>query len=176
MSSFRVRTATVSDLPDVMRIWRAGIENSLGGPPPDTMDYEAYFQARLEEQTEVFRFFLVENTEGRVVAWQSVMPFRSNPATRGTMAEISLYTDPSSPGPATLAGVTAMLAHADRSPLLFLLAIIAETNLGAANLAKNFGLAHIGTMPATPKAPHLPALRMYLYTCKGVTEAGAEPS
>lgn len=166
MSSFVVRAAKPEDLGVILEIWRAGIESSLGGPPPDTIDYEAYFAARIQEQNDVFRFFLVENPEGRVVAWQSLMPFRANPATRGTMAEISVYTHPSSPGAATFKGVTEMFAHADRSPLLFLLAVIAETNGPATNLARHFNLARVGTIPETEKAPNLPALALWLYTCR----------
>jgi L-amino acid N-acyltransferase YncA len=166
MSSFRVRIAKPEDLDVIMSIWLAGIESSLGGPPPDTVDYRAYFAARIEEQNDVFRFFLIDDEHGNTVAWQSIMPFRSNPATRGTMGEISVYTHPSHHGGATAVGMTEMFAHADRSPLLFLMAVIAEGNKAARALAHRFEMQPLGIMPASLKAPSMPALAVYLYPCK----------
>jgi L-amino acid N-acyltransferase YncA len=166
MSAFKVRDARVADLDAIMEIWRAGIQNSLGGPLPETMDYPAYFKARLEEQTEVFKFFIVESPDGKVIAWQSLLPFRSNPATRGTMGEISAYTHPAHiGGRATIAGLTELFAHADRSPLHFVLAFIANPNHAASSLARHFGMQEAITLPPTPKAAHLPPLGLFIYTC-----------
>jgi L-amino acid N-acyltransferase YncA len=168
MSSFKVRDATVDDLDAIMEIWRAGINNSLGGPLPDTMDYRAYFKARLEEQNEIFKFFIVQSDEGKVLAWQSILPFRSNPATRDTMGEISAYTHPTSAsGRATMALGKELFAHADRSPLHFLVAFIAKPNLAAANLARHFGMQEATTLPISPKADSLPPLAFFYYTCGG---------
>jgi L-amino acid N-acyltransferase YncA len=168
MSSFKVRDAKVDDLDAIMEIWRAGILNSLGGPPRDTVDYPAYFKARLEEQNDIFKFFIVESNDGRVLAWQSIQPFRSNPATRDTMGEISAYTHPTSAsGRATMALGKELFAHADRSPLHFLIAFIAKPNHAAANLARHFGMREIGALPTTPKADHLPQLGVFYYTCGG---------
>lgn len=166
MSSFRVRRAEPHDLDTIMSIWLAGIRSSLGGPPPDTIDYPAYFKARIEEQTDVFRFFLIEDEHGEVVAWQSIMPFRSNPATRGTMGEISVYTHPAHSGGATHAGMTAMWAHADASPLQFLLAVIAENNKAARALAHRFEMQELGIMPKSLKVADAPALAVYVYPCR----------
>jgi L-amino acid N-acyltransferase YncA len=166
MSSFRVRRAEPEDLDVIMSIWLAGIESSLGGPPPATVDYPAYFKARIEEQNDVFRFFLIEDESGTVVAWQSIMPFRSNPATRGTMGEISVYTHPSHSGGATSAGMTAMWAHADASPLQFLLAVIAENNKAARALANRFHMQELGVMPKSLKVADTPALAVYVYPCR----------
>lgn len=167
MSSFTVRSASPDDLDVILDIWRAGIESSLGGPPPDTIDYRAYFAARIAEQTEVFRFFLIEEESGKVIAWQSIMPFRSNPATRGTMGEISVYTHPDwyTTG-ATHVGMTAMWAHADASPLQFLMAVIAEGNKAARALADRFEMQLLGLMPRSLKAEGMPALAVYMYPCK----------
>jgi L-amino acid N-acyltransferase YncA len=166
MSSFRVRGARVDDLDAIMAIWRAGIRNSLGGPLPESMDYPAYFRARLEEQDEVFKFFIVESPEGKVIAWQSVLPFRSNPATRGTMGEVSAYADPAyAHSRATLTGLTELFAHADTSPLHFLIAFIADPNQAAASLARHFGMVEAITLPISPKADHLPPLGLFVYTC-----------
>jgi L-amino acid N-acyltransferase YncA len=174
MSSFTVRSASPDDLDVILDIWRAGIESSLGGPPPDTIDYRAYFAARIEEQTDVFRFFLIQEEGGKVVAWQSILPFRSNPATRGTMGEISVYTHPDwYTSGATHFGMSAMWAHADASPLLFLMAVIAEGNKPARALADRFEMQLLGLMPKSPKAETMPALAVYLYPCKAAPHSGS---
>jgi L-amino acid N-acyltransferase YncA len=164
--SIAARVGTMADLERIYAIWEGGIENSLGGKPPDGVDYKAYYRARLEESNETFPFFVVEKS-GLVVSWTSLTPFRANIAVRDSMAEISVYTDPAYWGqPVTTPAVDMLFAHADASPdLQFLVAFIATTNSRASGLARQYGLIKMHELAPNVKAPDNPPLNLYLYRC-----------
>jgi L-amino acid N-acyltransferase YncA len=120
----------------------------------------------------VFQYFVVENDEGEIVSWQSLSPFRSNPAVAGIMAELSAYASPTAaPGRPTLLGLEAAMRFADQSPLHYVVAFIAETNPKALRLAEHVGLKRIGTFPRSPQAAHLPELAYLVYPCQNSQQA-----
>jgi L-amino acid N-acyltransferase YncA len=174
--AYLVRGGRVEDLDAIYDIWRQGIINSLGAAPSGDTDYRAYFQHRLESQNDVFRYFVVENAAGEIISWQSLSPFRSNPAVAGIMAELSAYTaSEQMPGRPTLLGLEETFRFADRSPLHYVVAFIAMNNARALRLADHLGMLHIGTFPKAPQAPHLPELAYLVYPCKTSSEAAAHP-
>ena len=164
--SIVARVGNNADLERIYAIWEGGIENSLGAPPPDGVDYKAYYRARLEESNETFPFFVVEK-DGVVVSWTSLTPFRANAAVRDYMADISVYTDPAYWGqPVTTPAVDMLFAHADANPnLQFLVAFIATTNARAVGLARQYGLIKMYELLPNVKAPANPPLNLYLYRC-----------
>lgn len=172
--AYSVRGGRVEDAEELVRIWRSGLLSSLGSPPPSGLDDVGYFRHRLETQDEVFRYFVVEDGAGDIVAWQSLSPFRSNPAVVHVMAELSAYADPAkSPGFPTLQGLQALFAHADQSPLHYVVAFITLENPKAYRLAEHFGMRRAGTLPRTPKKPENPELAYYVYPCGTPTEREA---
>lgn len=175
---YSVRAAVVEDLDAILRIWMSGVENSLGAPPTPGIDYRAYFRQRLETQSDVFKYFVVENLQGDVVSWQSLSPFRSNPAVAGIMAELSAYTSPAQmPGRPTLLGLERTFRFADESPLHYVVAFIAKNNPNALRLAQHLGMQHVGIFPNAPEAPELPELTYLVYPCgssRGSSPSGAE--
>lgn len=169
--AYTVRQGRPEDAENIHRIWLEGIEASLGSKPKGDLDYEAYFRARLETQSDVFQYFVVENDEGEIVSWQSLSPFRSNPAVAGVMAELSAYASPKHmPGRPTLLGLEELLRFADRSPLHYVVAFIQEQNQKALRLAEHVGLKRIGTFPRSPQAPHMPELAYLVYPCRSSAE------
>ncbi len=163
---FRVRQATIDDLDDVLGIWRRGIESSLGTPPPQDKDYKTYFAERLLNQTEIFSFTCAETLDGLVVGWISLSPFRSNPAVKGVMAEMSAYVDPEHVASGiTGFAVKSVLARADASPLQYIVAFTLETNDGVLQLCKRFGFTLVGSYPVSPKAPDATPLAYLVRPC-----------
>lgn len=174
--SYIVRQGRPDDASAIYHIWRDGIESSLGAKPSESDDYEAYFRGRLEAQNDTFQYFIVENEQGEIVSWQSLSPFRSNPAVAGVMAELSAYASPKhTPGRPTLLGLRALLRFADCSPLHYVVAFIAENNPKALRMAEHVGLKRIGTFPRSPQAAHLPELAYLVYPCKNSAQARQEP-
>jgi L-amino acid N-acyltransferase YncA len=178
--AYLVRSAELGDLKTIVDIWMAGVEISLGTRPPAANDYHAYFKRRLNAQNDVFKVFVVENETGDVVAWQSLSPFRSNPAVSGVMAELSAYSSPDhTPGRPTLLGLEETFRFADASPLHYVVAFIAGNNPKALRLAEHLGMQKIGTFPVAPQAPHLPPLAYLVYPCAASVGAsiagGGEP-
>ncbi|MEN9577217.1 MAG: hypothetical protein RJA70_226 [Pseudomonadota bacterium] len=168
-----MRAGTVEDAEAIHEIWLNGVENSLGSAPSGEVDYAAYFRQRLAAQNDVFKYFVVENSDGEVVSWQSLSPFRSNPAVVGVMAELSAYTSPKQmPGRPTLLGLEETFRFADRSPLHYVVAFIASSNAAALRLSEHLGMRNIGTFPIAPQAPHLPELAYMVYPCKNSKTAG----
>lgn len=170
---YTVRAGRVEDAEAIYDIWLAGIENSLGSAPSGGVDYREYFRQRLAAQNDVFKYFVVENGAGEVVSWQSLSPFRSNPAVAGVMAELSAYTSPKQmPGRPTLLGLEETFRFADSSPLHYVVAFIAKNNPRALRLSEHLGMRNIGTFPIAPQAPHLPELAYMVYPCKASKPAG----
>ncbi len=174
--SYVVRPAAVDDLDAIHQIWLEGVENSLGAPPAAGVDYRGYFKQRLEAQNEVFKYFVVEDSNREIVSWQSLSPFRSNPAVAGVMAELSAYTNPkTTPGRPTLLGLEETFRFADASPLHYVVAFIAENNPKALRLAEHLGMRQVGHFPIAPEAPHLPQLVYLVYPCRS-SQGSAPPS
>ncbi len=164
--SFRVRQATIDDLDRVLKVWTAGVESSLGTPPPPTHNYKEYFAERLLDQTDIFSFTVAESAEGEVIGWISLAPFRSNPAVKGVMAEMSAYVDPAH----VASGVTgfavkSVLARADASDLQYVVAFTLESNTGVLTLCERFGFKRVGTYPVSPKAPDAAPLVYLVRPC-----------
>jgi L-amino acid N-acyltransferase YncA len=162
--SLQVRRANPDDLPAILRIWQAGLANSLGTAPASDLDGRLHFERRLAEQEDRFPVLVVQ-ADTEIVAWQSLSPCRANPAVRGNMAEVSAYTSPAHVGRATLLGLDALFDFADASPLHHLVAFIATSNGAALRFAKHAGMHHALTLPATPRAPEAPPLALFVYAC-----------
>ncbi len=171
--SYGVRRATPRDADAIYRIWVDGAERSLGAfsVESDKTDYRDYFHGRLVERTNLFPFFVAEDSQGEVVSWQSLSPMRKHPAVAGTMAELSVYTCPSrGTGRATMAGIQKILRFADASSLHYVMAFITAKNAPALRLAGHFGMHTVGVFPSPPRAPHLPPLTCLAYPCRGIAE------
>src|SRR5579863_7183781 len=89
----RIRQSTVDDLGEVVRIWREGSTASLGIDLPDG-DYPAYFAAKIRDQDDTFQLWVQEDSDGSIMGWQSLFPFRNNPVVARLMAESSTYVCP----------------------------------------------------------------------------------
>lgn len=175
MSTF-VRRARLEDFERIYEIWLAGIENSLGGRPPDGINYEAYYRERVLRSDDIFPFFVVEN-KGEVVSWASATPYRANPAVRRSMAEISAYTDPSHQGGlATKMVLSALFKHADQCPHMHLLvAFTADTNTAAERLCKYFSMQKVYSIKPSSKHPDFRMKNMFIYVCAATSDHPVPP-
>lgn len=164
---FRSRQGTVDDVERIVAIWMEGIEGSLGTPPPPGHDYHAYFTQSLQSQDETFRFTVVEDvSSGELQGWLSLSPFRSNPAVKGIMAELSAYVHPGSKSSGVIRfGFQEMLHHADTSPLQYIVAFTLETNEPALRLLKRHGFSVLGAYPTCPKDAEAPPLVYTVRPC-----------
>lgn len=163
---FRARQGTVEDTDRIVDIWMRGIENSLGTPPPAGHDYRAYFGERLENQDDIFRFTIVENDAGDVLGWMSLSPFRSNPAVKGIMAELSAYVEPNKiASGVTGFGLDHVMRAADASLLQYVIAFCLRSNTGALKLVYRYGFKELGEYPVSSKAPDATPLVYLVRAC-----------
>ncbi len=149
----RIRTAVAGDAAAIHRIWREGSAVSLGAELPTSIDYEAAFRDKISQQDDTFKFFVGESEDGEVIGWLSLTPFRSNPALREVMAELSAYVDADQ----SRSGVVKRLLqhaweHCERTPLQYVNAFISSTNEPALGAARSAGFVVIGTFPSSPKS------------------------
>lgn len=166
---FRIRPADVEDSSAIYQIWRDGSAISLGAELPTTVDYEPQFREKIGQQDDTFKFFVAEGEDGVIGGWISLTPFRSNPAVRQVMAELSAYvrTDMLRSGIITRL-IEHTWKHAERTPLQYINAFISSANQTALVAAINVGFLIIGTLPASPKS-NAPPLT---YITKVVASAG----
>jgi L-amino acid N-acyltransferase YncA len=149
----RIRSAVVADADSVHRIWREGSAVSLGAELPTSIDYADAFREKIEQQDDTFKLWVGENDAGEVIGWLSLTPFRSNPAVREVMAELSAYVRIDQ----ARSGVVKRLLqnawdHCERTPLQYVNAFISSNNEPALLAALSTGFLIVGTLPASPKS------------------------
>jgi len=83
---------------------------------------------------------------GTITAWCSLLPMRSNPEFRDTMAELSVYVCPQYRNGGTgLKLIKAALASCSSTPIRNVFAWIAERNIATQKLARHTGASKWAT-------------------------------
>lgn len=103
--TFRIRSLTQQDYPQVYEIHQRGLDTGNGAYDRQPDSWEAFSRKKYLD----FCFVAVDEVDGqeRILGWVSLMPFGSREALSG-LAEDSIYVDPAAAG----RGVgTALLEH-----------------------------------------------------------------
>lgn len=159
-----IRPATIADLDTVYSIWEEGLKVSLGRDLPAELDKREYFSKQIREQDEDFKTFVVHSDEGKVVAWSSLVPFRANPVTRTSMAELSTYVGAASTHQNVARDLLLhTLRFADQSSLQYVVAYIAVTNERTIQIAQRGGFTVVGVIPPMARKPAGPQLAYLVY-------------
>lgn len=160
----KIRQSTLADLDAIYGIWEEGLKVSLGTQLPEDLDKREYFARQIREQDDDFKTFVVENDDGKIVAWASLVPFRANPVTRNTMAELSTYVGAASTHQNVARDLLLhTLRHADKSKLQFVVAYIAVTNERTIQIAQRGGFMMVGVIPQMARVPAGPQLAYLAY-------------
>lgn len=158
-----IRQSTLDDLEAVYAIWEEGLQTSLGRALPDNLDKREYFARQIREQDDNFKTFVVESG-GKVIAWASLVPFRANPVTRETMAELSTYVSAAAARQNVARDLLLhMLRFADGSALQYVVAYIAVTNERTIQIAQRGGFTVVGVIPPMARKPEGPQLAYLAY-------------
>lgn len=163
MDDFTIRSATASDLPAILEIWKSGVELSLGMPIA-VDDYSKYFESQLRTQCDIFKFWVAESSEKHILGWQSLQPTRNNPVVRPHFAESSTYISPHSRSRGLGTSLIAhALQHASGTQIQYVTAFVSPSNEQSIRIAAALGFDLVGTVPASPKASLKVDLLFYVY-------------
>ena len=160
-----MRPALPSELDVIYNIWKAGMEQHGYAIESDKEDkYRQFLSELIEGQDEIFRFWACEDADGRIVGWQSLMPYTNNPFSRELGGESSTYVSPD----AQDRGVAYILlyhviAHAKKTPLHHVIAFVAEDNYAVEKIGgKLGGWQEVGLLPAADKEPQRPGMKLHI--------------
>ena len=161
-----IRQASKRDCHAIFEIWQRGVSASLGFEA-NFQDGEAYFLQIIKSQDATFKVWVAENTNGKILAWQSLMPTRNNPIMRGLVAESSTYCDLNNnqKGIATqLINVASI--HADKSALQYIVGTISEKNAAMRHIVDKAGWKEVGQIPGSNKPPASDSNVFVVYVAK----------
>jgi L-amino acid N-acyltransferase YncA len=135
-----IRQATVDDLDAMIRIWEAGSGQALGCELPSNLDCRSFFRQRIEGQNDCFKVWLEETPEGELTGWQSLLPFRNNPAVMHLMAESSTYISSNYQGRGVARRLLShALSEARKSSLQWVIGFCSADNAAVLSLARSVG-------------------------------------
>jgi L-amino acid N-acyltransferase len=161
---YKIRQATIDDIPEVLRIWLAGQGLLLNQGLGDSERYKEDFRRKIESQDETFQLWLAEDDQGNVLGWQSLSPFTNSPIVKRLYAESSTYICPNQ----RVRGlgktlVAYALAQARLSSLQYVIAFVVESNTAALRIGEQLGFAQLGILPSPVRSPKIPSLVILAY-------------
>ena len=92
-TKFHCEPAVPADMPAVLRIWAAGMQQSY----PElsfTAEHRRRFRRNFRQQRAPFGFWVARGEGGEVLGWCSILPAFSHPLAQREEAEVSLYMVP----------------------------------------------------------------------------------
>ena len=166
MADGLVRHANIEDFETIFNIW---MERPGAKPlkPNHAVEYRDSLFMRLRIDHSGFGTWVYEDETGQILGWQSLAPFRANPAIRNSMAEFSMYVSKK----ARNSGVgrklmAATLAHADRSQLEYVIGYVAEPNIAMLHICGSQGFTRGPDMVPSDKNVARGILVPVFYRCK----------
>lgn len=149
-----IRTATIQDLDDIVKIWRQGVLEQGSAAEEshlkiDTLKKE--FQFQLEQQTTDFKFWICLTTDNSIAGWQSILPFHvsPNPIVKSSFGQSSTYVRKDFQGQ----GIgKILLKHAldyckTNSNIKYVFGIVLTDNKKSLKMCNEIGFHNMGTLP-----------------------------
>jgi len=161
--NYTIRQATLDDVTEVARVWAEGSMASLGFSISPS-DYEEHFAKRIASQTEEFKLWIAEDSDGSVLGWQSLLPTRNNPAIVDFMAESSTYV--SARNKAKGVGTNVMqhaLKYAERTRLQWVIGWVLQSNVPMLRICDSLGWQRVGPVARALKPPTGADLLLLVY-------------
>jgi L-amino acid N-acyltransferase YncA len=165
VDAYRIRQATIADLPEIARIWHEGQRVALGVDPGPLDDaHLGFFRARLTAQDETFQVWVAEDETPEVLGWQAVSPMRNHPGLRSRSAESSTYVSARAKG----RGVGHRLIrhaceHARDSGLFQVFAFVAVNNPAMLRILESAGWTRVGEVGPAPRLAQAAPTTFWVY-------------
>jgi len=168
-SPFIIRVAATQDMEQIRDIWLDNLHVSFDPsiPSPNVNEAEQYWTLKLREQNDVYPIWVAEDETG-VLGFLALSPMYSgHPVLNAVFGETSLYIGKGHQG----RGIGPQLlkkavSHCDSSPLKFILGTTSVVNFPSQKTLQRLGFQKMGMLPASDKAPQLPALLYFFYAAK----------
>ncbi len=165
--STKIRQACLSDLDAMVNVWKAGSHQALGTELPKNIDYRLFFRQKIESQNECFKIWIEETPEGELMGWQSILPFRNNPAVLHLMAESSTYISPVYHGKGVARRLLShAVSEARKTSLRWVIGFCSADNTAVLSLATSLGFEVGLSLAADPHSPGQPGLQMLILDLK----------
>jgi phosphinothricin acetyltransferase len=145
-----IRQATINDAEVIDHIWRQRLDEDQ---PPNEESLK-HFRKMLEEQDDVFKYWVAEDSDGKIVAWVSATPMRSNPAIRNTMAETSVYLSREVRGRGLSSRLRDhVLNQLANTSIEWILWFVGASNHASKGIVKKLPWTKLGELPPVDKKP-----------------------
>jgi L-amino acid N-acyltransferase YncA len=159
-----MRRGRPADAERIVAIWRDGINLAAEIHAADAEEPVSYFRTRLENTPEGLGYWVLE-VEGRVVGWQSLLPFYPSPLEWRYLAISSTYVERRCGVPdAGLKLVSGAAEEARRAGVAQLFAVISAKNRASIRMAKRAGWHQCGTIPVRFRGPVRMELQLFVLT------------
>ncbi|MGB5314070.1 MAG: hypothetical protein WBN38_18500, partial [Polyangiales bacterium] len=121
----------------------------------------AFFERALNEQDEVFQFWVAENGQGSVVGWEMLSAFTGDPASRRLTGEtttaLGRRSRPSKREPWSHVGYArGPPRRAHSTPLQYLFARVPTRDVLMVSVLESVGYQEVGVIPPSSKSPARP--------------------
>lgn len=163
-----IRRATLSDLPEIIRIWREGAAEAFNdNEASNSMDeasLENHFSSQLRLQNDSHRIWVYQLIDGSIAGYCSVLPMHPSPMWYMTWGILSLYIarDYQEKSIGKLL-IDFALKQTSKSSIKYVLSTVVLSNTRSINLVKKGGWQSLGKMPQNIVDNHLPDTELLVF-------------
>ena len=159
-----IRRGRPADAERIAAIWQAGVNLAAEMHAAETEDPLTYFRSRLENNPEGLGYWVLE-VKGRIVGWQSLLPFYPNPLEWRYLAISSTYVERRCGVPeAGSKLVSHAVEEARHAGVAQLFAFIVGQNRASVRMAKRTGWHQCGTVPVRFRGPVRMEMQLFVLT------------
>jgi L-amino acid N-acyltransferase YncA len=161
-----IRRAVADDAEEIARIWAEGVTFAANLTLRSDGGIVNFFKTRMPESGGKFGFWVLEK-QGKVIGWQSLLPFYPSPVLWDHLAISSTYV--ARHGGVAHAGsslISAAIANARESGLAQLLGFVPIGNRPAIRLARQTGWQPCGQIPPRHRGPMLSGFDLFVMTIR----------
>jgi len=149
-----IRQGGPADLEGVLRVCEAHAEYWDGGLPSE-IQLSAYFARALNEQDDVFQFWVAENGKGTVMGWEMLSASANDPVSQNLTGDATTCLGKQSANLGRMLATHA-IRHAVRTPLQYLFARVPTRDSLMVDVLEAVGYQEVGVIPASEKPPTRP--------------------
>jgi L-amino acid N-acyltransferase YncA len=164
-AGYQLRRAVRADIPEIIRIWKEGQGTALGVIPGDTdTGLQAFFEARIDNQTAVFQIWVADEGGRSLLGWQALSRTRNHPLLHDRVAESSTYVGSSSRGRRVGSALIAKACeHAQATGRCQIFGLVSVANESMCRILERAGWERVGDVRPPPRLPDIPTLGMWVY-------------
>jgi L-amino acid N-acyltransferase YncA len=169
-----IRRGTPADAERIFEIWQAGIKHAAEIHAGRIEEPLSYFRSRLENNPEGLGYWVLE-VKGRVVGWQSLLPFYPSPLEWRYLAISSTYVERRCGVPeAGSKLVSRAVEEARQAGVAQLFAFIVGQNRASVRMAKRTGWHQCGSVPARFRGPVRMEMQLFVLTIRDIEDSQGE--